>query len=108
MDDVRSCGASVMDDVRNCGAHKYLVLGATQEKSTNMFVHCSIAYIMRLWKQRTHVVVLLWNVLQSYHDLKRDVHVRKEVYKTTELIMQFMCESCSLCVKAVFILYNKR
>ena len=39
------------------------------------------------------LIVLLWNVLQSYHDLKRDVRVRKEVYKTTELIMQFMCES---------------
>ena len=75
-----------MDDVRNCDAHKYLVLGATQEKSTNMFVHCSIAYIMHLWKQRTHVVVLLWNVIRSYHDLK-------EVYKTTELLVEFMCES---------------
>ena len=75
-----------MDEVRDCGTHKYLVLGATQEKSTNMFVHCSIAYIMRLWKQRTHVVVLLWNVIRSYHDLK-------EVYKTTELLVEFMCES---------------
>ena len=75
-----------MDEVRNCGTHKYLVLRATQETSTNMFVHCSIAYIMRLWKQRTHVVVLLWNVIRSYHDLK-------EVYKTTELLVQFMCES---------------
>jgi hypothetical protein len=94
VDEVRSCGASVVDDVRDCGTHKYLVLGATQEKSTNMFVHCSIAYIMHLWKQRTHVVVLLWNVIQSYHDLK-------EVYKTTELLVQFMCESS-------LYLYNKR
>ena len=81
-----------MADVRSCGAHKYLVC-ATQEKFYTLCVHCFIIYVMHLWKQRTHVVVLLWNVLQSYHDLKRDVRVRKEVYKTTELIVQFMCES---------------
>jgi hypothetical protein len=82
-----------MDDVRSYGAHKYLVLGATQGKSNNMFVHCFVIYVMHLWKQRTHIVVLLWNVLQSYHDLKRDVLDRKEVYTTTEVIVQFMCES---------------
>ena len=83
-----------MDEVRDCGTHKYLVLRATQEKSTNMFVHCSIAYVMHLWPQRTHVVVLLWNVLWSYHNLK-------EVYTTTELTVEFMCESS-------LHLYNKR
>jgi hypothetical protein len=60
---------------------------------------------MHLWGQRTHVVVLLWNVPRSCHDLKSDVHGRKELYTITELIVQFMCES-TLYLYSKQIAYN--